>query len=337
VKRPSTDRQSSSPHGSDASPAAPKWILGLVVLVAFGCYTNSLHGALLFGDFNAIVNNRLVRDLDVVGIFSTPSWWGESGVPTCRPFTTLGFALNSAAHGLSPFGYHLVNVGLHAAVCLLLVVVLVRTTGNWQVSALAGLLFAAHPVHTEAVASVVGRAETLAAALGLGAWWLFIRGRKSTRCGTAWRCAAGVTMSAAVLAEENAATLVAVIVAADVIYRGATEGIRSVLHREASRYSVLAAFALGALALRMLITGGIAAEPDRLDNVLAGAQSDVRCLTAIKVLALYALKLVWPFHLSADYSYRQIDLVTSPADVGLVADGRPSPGRYWSPPSPPAP
>src|SRR5262249_7428894 len=80
-------------------------------------------------------------------------------------------------HGVAPFGYHLVNFALHAAVCVVLALVLARIAGDATLALLAAFLFAAHPVHTEAVASVVGRAELLAALLGLLAWWIVVARR----------------------------------------------------------------------------------------------------------------------------------------------------------------
>lgn len=54
--------------------------------------------------------------------------------------------------GLSPMWYHATNVALHAAACILVTrVSLVVAALRPGFAALAGLLFAAHPVHTEAV------------------------------------------------------------------------------------------------------------------------------------------------------------------------------------------
>ena len=63
----------------------------------------------------------------------------------------------------------------------------------------AAFLFAAHPVHTEAVASVVGRAELLAALLALLAWWIVLARRSVSA-----HVAAALVLLAGVLAKENA-------------------------------------------------------------------------------------------------------------------------------------
>lgn len=80
-----------------------------------------------------------------------------------RPFCTLSFRLNHALDGLRPWGYHLVNVVLHGMVTALFTAFCRPLLGGGLWSLFAGLLFASHPVHTEAVAGVVGRADVGAA------------------------------------------------------------------------------------------------------------------------------------------------------------------------------
>ncbi|EZA56626.1 Transmembrane and TPR repeat-containing protein [Ooceraea biroi] len=71
--------------------------------------------------------------------------------------------LNYLMAGLSPMWYHATNVALHAAACILVTrVSLVVAALRPGFAAIAGLLFAAHPVHTEAVTGIVGRADVLA-------------------------------------------------------------------------------------------------------------------------------------------------------------------------------
>ncbi|XP_037781150.1 protein O-mannosyl-transferase TMTC1-like [Penaeus monodon] len=71
--------------------------------------------------------------------------------------------MNHAMFGLRPLGFHLVNVLLHSCVCLLMTRLLLRLLRLPQGIVLsAGLLFATHPIHTEAVTGLVGRADVLA-------------------------------------------------------------------------------------------------------------------------------------------------------------------------------
>lgn len=82
-----------------------------------------------------------------------------------RPLCVLTFRLNYLFGGFLPWGYHLVNVLLHCLATILLIriarLILPKTKSNIG-EAVSGLLFAAHPIHTEAVAGIVGRADLAA-------------------------------------------------------------------------------------------------------------------------------------------------------------------------------
>ena len=84
-----------------------------------------------------------------------------------RPITVLTFRWNYFIGGLNPFGYHVINVLLHSAVSVLFLRLCTRIfltyigSGNKALPVLCGLFFALHPIHTEAVSNVVGRADIL--------------------------------------------------------------------------------------------------------------------------------------------------------------------------------
>src|SRR5204863_9029529 len=67
------------------------------------------------------------------------------------------------------------------------------------------------------------------------------------------------------------------------------------------------------------VMGALGPVPSRLDNVLVTASLGPRLLTALAVIALYARRLLWPLHLSADYSYRQVELATGLAQPAVLA------------------
>ena len=103
--------------------------LAAIVLVASAVYLNTLRGGFIFDDHGRIAENAAIRDLSFA-----KHWFGASflGVETShpeahastfyRPLTLFSFAVNYRLGGLNPFGYHLVNLALHAGVCVLLFV-----------------------------------------------------------------------------------------------------------------------------------------------------------------------------------------------------------------------
>lgn len=127
----------------------------------------------------------IIANPDVLG--ATPwyqvfhnDFWGtrltDSGSHgSYRPLCVLSFRANHAIGGLRPFGFHLVNVILHCIATLLVVRLAHHLQSNTMGPLVAGLLFAAHPVHTEAIAGIVGRADLAACNLALLAVLAYIR------------------------------------------------------------------------------------------------------------------------------------------------------------------
>lgn len=135
-----------------------------------------------------------------------------------RPLCTFSFRLNYAAGGLEPWGYHLVNVALHCCVTALFTALCHPLLGGGCWSLLAGLLFASHPIHTEAVAGLVGRADVgagLCFLLSLLCYFRHCRLRPGHSHCVRWRTwawlAASLVMAAvAMLWKEQGVTVLAV-------------------------------------------------------------------------------------------------------------------------------
>ena len=154
-----------------------EWILirigppALVVLISFLCYGANLSHELVGDDLVLIPKQKAFHNpTDLQAILSS-TIWGEihERQPIYRPLVTWTLALNHGVNRLLgfPVGYHLVNVLLHTvAACLVLRFFLSK--GFPILAGLsAGLLFAAHPIHTEAVCLVTNRSEMLGAVFGL--------------------------------------------------------------------------------------------------------------------------------------------------------------------------
>src|SRR5204862_509452 len=149
------------------------WLIG-VALSGLGAFANSQGNGFVLDDLSIIVSNPLIRSLsNLPRIFSSHYWYPElqSG-DLYRPLTVATYALNYAAGGLNPWGYHAVNVLLHMACSCLVFLLFNRLLASTTAAGFAAVLFAVHPLHTEAVASVIGRAELLAAGSVLAALYL---------------------------------------------------------------------------------------------------------------------------------------------------------------------
>ncbi|VFV42013.1 transmembrane and tpr [Lynx pardinus] len=93
-----------------------------------------------------------------------------------RPLCVLTFKLNVFLTGMNPFYFHAVNVILHCLVTLVLMYTCDKAVfRNRRLAFATALLFAVHPIHTEAVAGIVGRADVLACLLFLLAFLSYNR------------------------------------------------------------------------------------------------------------------------------------------------------------------
>jgi tetratricopeptide (TPR) repeat protein len=161
----------------------------MIVLAAWAAYANSFSAPFVFDDLKSITLNPTLRQLWPPGlVLSPPPGGGLAG----RPLVNLSFALNYAFGGESVWGYHAVNLALHALAALVLFGIarrtLVRPAGGARTAAaalwLAGavaVLWAVHPLQTEAVTYVSQRTEGLMGLCYLLTVYAFIRGVESPR------------------------------------------------------------------------------------------------------------------------------------------------------------
>ncbi|XP_074651440.1 protein O-mannosyl-transferase TMTC2-like [Tubulanus polymorphus] len=133
-------------------------------LLACLLYMNTLTADFAYDDSRAILKNQdLLPETAITSIFYNDFW----GTPlthsgshkSYRPLCVLTFRLNYYLHGLNAMGFHLGNVILHSIVTGLFTYVAKILMRRTFASFVAGLLFAVHPIHTEAVAGIVGRAD----------------------------------------------------------------------------------------------------------------------------------------------------------------------------------
>src|SRR5207245_10904557 len=138
--------------------------------------------------------------------FASVYWPPAIGGGMYRPLTLATYVLDWHLDGVVLF--HAVNVLWHA-VAALLVAVLTRRWAGDAAALVAGVVFAVHPVHVEAVANVVGRAELMAAVFTLLAVYAAV-----VRHSVAWSTACWIL---GLLSKETAAVAPALMAAAWVI------------------------------------------------------------------------------------------------------------------------
>src|SRR5574340_830998 len=198
----------------------PVWAaLALVCLLA---YANSFHAGFVFDNKGIIVQDARVREFtwdNVQSIFAKPYWWPRI-TNEYRPLTTLTYLFNRATAGDNPVPYHAVNLTLHWLVAVLVWRLALRWLPSTRAAFLAAVLFAVHPVATEAVTNIIGRADLIAAAAVLGGLLLHARLTEAPQQRrTPYLAALGAVALAGVFGKENALILPGVLLIYDLARR----------------------------------------------------------------------------------------------------------------------
>ena len=306
----------------------PKKVIsqGSLLLLCLLAYANSVGNGFVFDDTPIIVENSFVTDRgSILEIFNTP-YWLQPAAGLYRPITLFSFHLNHALDGLNPLGFHLTNIVLHMIVVTLLHGLGIRLGLAPHGAYLSAALFAVHPIHTEAVSNLVGRAELLMS-LGLLlslVWHIDSRTTPLPRPGL--RVASLAAFSVSLLSKEQAMVLPLLIVLYDVAFRPGRAPVRSTaITRTATRYAGYFIL-LGILILVRLQLMGPALfmgpnDVSFMDNPLAHFNGIQRLPGALFVANKYLLLFLWPSSLCADYSYNALAIPSclwEPAPLSMV-------------------
>ncbi|HEX7981733.1 MAG TPA: hypothetical protein VF461_24210 [Gemmatimonadaceae bacterium] len=171
----------------------------IVALAAVAANFGALFDQLALDDRAIFAHPALASWRALPGALASP-WWYDSG-RLYRPLALLSLGVDRQLAGGAPWVAHGENLLLHAAVAALVVLLCRRMLAPWCAFA-AGALVAVLPVHVEAVASVVGQAELLAALALVALLLLVTRTAAPTRSA---QIGAALLAAAALAAKESGA------------------------------------------------------------------------------------------------------------------------------------
>ncbi len=283
------------------------WAFALLV------YSNSFRAGLTLDNAAVLQDSRIraATPENLHLILTEEYWYNRMTTGLYRPLTTFSYLLNYAVFGNGPHpaGYHWVNFALHAVnialVYLLGLFVFQETRLKERLALALAAVWALHPVLTESVTNIVGRADLLAAFGVLAGLLCHIHGgAASRRRKLAWLSGLALAATTGLFSKESAVVLLAAMVIYDLAFR-------QTWRARAAGYLALAVpflvfFYVRGQVLARLPTGVV----PFVDNPLMGAGFWTARLTAIKVIGKYLWLLLWPSRLSCDYSYNQIPLFT---------------------------
>jgi Flp pilus assembly protein TadD len=206
---------------------APKSLLpltgcGIIILVIAIAYANALSAPLIYDDAAVVRDNPTIRQLwPLTHPLSPP----PTGTPISgRPIANLTFAINYALGGLSPRGYHVVNIAIHTGCALLMFGIIRRTLDSYlaqpasaATALLATALWAVHPLNTEAVTHISARTESLMAFCFLLTLYAGVRAANST--GSWWASICVVASAAGMACKESMVVAPIMVALYDGIFR----------------------------------------------------------------------------------------------------------------------
>ncbi|MCX5680262.1 MAG: tetratricopeptide repeat protein [Candidatus Omnitrophica bacterium] len=147
-------------------PAVVLISIALIIVLGFAAYANSLNGQFIRDDNDLIrdnpyikngISNALVYFTKNIAIGSGQKW------NSYRPIQMITYAAEYPVWTLNVIGYHLTNILLHILTALFVYWLINILYNDNLLSLIAGALFVANPLHTEAVAYISGRADSLSA------------------------------------------------------------------------------------------------------------------------------------------------------------------------------
>ena len=150
--------------------ATSRWVWVVVLAAAIVPYLNSLDGGFHYDDEHALLRNSHLRHLSSIPDFflDSATFSAEPNMAMYRPLLQTSFALNYAASAYEAVSWHVVNVLLHALAAMGAFALFRRLVAPAP-ALVAGLLFALHPAHSQAVNYLSSRSETMCMALVLWA------------------------------------------------------------------------------------------------------------------------------------------------------------------------
>lgn len=273
--------------------------------IVFLIYGHTLAGNFVFDDRSIVSHKNLLQNIANYPKIVTMGYWSkEAGL--YRPVILLSYALNYSLFGDSAFSFHLINLIFYALVGYLIFLLFHRLFPKRKLLPyLTSILFLVLPIHTEAVANIVGRAEIFALFFSLLMFLELLKKKINP-----WK--AGLWLFLAIGSKEIA--IAALPIAFIIIFiknkllldkTFTKKYFPPLLTMFLSTASYLTArfFALGLYFLKT--------NASLVENPLKFAAFWPRIATALKILILYLGKIFWPIGLCSDYSYNQIPVLAN--------------------------
>lgn len=289
--------------------------LPLILLIPFlasvALYVNVLWNRFVIDDIYQISQNPWIRDIKYIPEIFTTGVWTFAGRESSyyRPLMHLVYMATYHVFGLRTWGFHLVSILFHSGVSVFVFLITSRLLEESEpridhsylpLSLIAAMLFAAHPIHTEAVAWAAGIPDLSFSFFCLLSFYLYIRSKSGSKTGYV---VSVISFFIAALCKEPALTLLLVLAAYDYTFGDLGSGLTHYLKRYLPYLMVAGLYFI----MRMNALGGFAPAKTPIELTLGQG-----LLNGGVLFGKYLEKLFIPVSLNVWHIFRPVTSLFAP-------------------------
>jgi tetratricopeptide (TPR) repeat protein len=292
--------------------------LALIAFLVVGAalpYLNTLRNSFVSDDGSQVLDNPYIRNFHhLAKIFTTQATSYIPGMPNYyRPLMNVAYLLCYQVFGPHPFGFHLLNVVLHVMVVGVVFLLTKRMFQDRNLALMAAVLFAIHPIHTEAIAWIAAHPDLQLGLFYLLTFWLFFEvARPGGRVSYFVQLAMAGSFVLTIVSKEPAVTLPLLATLYEHFYRADRAETRPA--QKVLRYAVLWLLTVAYLLFRVRVLGALRSGFNVVQ--LTWYQTFV---SASALLGQYFWELLWPVDLRVFCPFHKPIGLFDPAVVEGVA------------------
>ncbi len=268
-----------------------------IIILAAIAYSDSFNCSFNFDDYHQIFKNgHLAKIGNIPSFFYDPAASSFRDAKGYRPVLLGTFALNHAISGENVWSYHLFNLILHvlnAVLVFLTVTFVLDASGkkSFLIPLFVSLVFAVHPIQTDAVTYISARSVVLASFFCLLSFLSFLLFRRGGGNKVLWAILSPVFFVLGMLSKETAVCLPGLAIGYDFIFRAKSL-------KKLAGYLYYLAYILPLLAYLMLRRALLG-----YASVEAAYPRAIYMLSQIRRFPLYLRLMLFPFNQNADYNF----------------------------------
>jgi Tfp pilus assembly protein PilF len=296
-------------------------IFGLLAAGIAIAYYNALANGFVFDDYRLVVGNSQLRSSSSLSsLLFSPASLGD------RPLRNISYLVDVRLGGIQPWVFHFSNLLYHWLAACFVFLVALRLTNSSEVENLDSLwryrpavfiavLWALHPVQTDAVTYISGRRDILGGLCLFAGFWAYLRYRAvptPTFLHYGWLLLSCIAYGLGILSKESVIVLPALCWLYDVYH----EGVVTSLRRHWWFYAL--SLCLGGMLLWYF--AGTPIQTAYKQATLFGGTLGAHVATVARMWVHYLSLFVYPHTLLADYSYDAFPVSSSLTEsAALVA------------------